>query len=296
MQLKNLTAIVSVALALGVHAAPRSFDVAAGVQNLLKRSYSHGIDMSQVSKRALNLVKKQSKHHRRSTKRCIAPRPNPTSTPVQVQGPQTTPSSYPTSPLPSPSLSPSSTPSPPAPSPSPTQANNGSTGNNGSNNGNNTDNNNTSDTGSGAAAPNDLAQQFLDAHNTARAQHGAAALTWSDELANAGESWANGCKFKHSGGSLGPYGENLAVQTGSLDAAQAVKLWTDEVGDYDPSNPQPSHFTQVVWKGSTQLGCAIVRCAPGTIFDSSYGDSYYAVCEYSPAGNVIGQFAENVQK
>jgi len=136
--------------------------------------------------------------------------------------------------------------------------------------------------------------QYLSAHNTVRAQHGAVNLIWNNTLASAGQQWANGCKFKHSGGSLGPYGENLAAGTGSgFDIAAAITLWTDEVSEYDPSNPQPSHFTQVVWKATTQVGCGVQSC--DGIFDPSYGKANYYVCEYYPAGNVIGEFSENVQ-
>jgi uncharacterized protein YkwD len=47
---------------------------------------------------------------------------------------------------------------------------------------------------------------YLSAHNTVRSQHGANALTWSDKLSSAAQTWANGCKFVHSGGQLGPFG------------------------------------------------------------------------------------------
>jgi len=134
----------------------------------------------------------------------------------------------------------------------------------------------------------------LSAHNTIRAQHGASDLTWSDELASKAQQWANGCVFQHSGGTLGPFGENLAAGTGSsYDIATAVKSWTDEVSEYDANNPQPSHFTQVVWKASTQVGCALQMCSG--IFAASFGQASYYVCEYSPQGNVIGEFAQNVQ-
>ena len=59
--------------------------------------------------------------------------------------------------------------------------------------------------------------------------------------------------------------------------------------EYDPSNPVPSHFTQVVWKASTQVGCAEAQCSG--IFAASFGLAKYFVCEYSPQGNVIGEFA-----
>jgi len=113
-------------------------------------------------------------------------------------------------------------------------------------------------------------------------------------LASKAQQWANGCVFQHSGGSLGPFGENLAAGTGSsYGISAAVGSWTAEVSQYDPNNPQPSHFTQVVWKASTQVGCAVQSCSG--IFAASFGPAQYFVCEYSPQGNVIGEFAQNVQ-
>ncbi|KAG8738056.1 hypothetical protein FRC12_016930 [Ceratobasidium sp. 428] len=136
-----------------------------------------------------------------------------------------------------------------------------------------------------------MANAYLDAHNSFRAQHGARALVWSPALATKAQNWANACVFKH-----GSVGENLAAGTGNYGAVDAVKGWTDEIKDYDPRNPKPSHFTQVVWKSSTQLGCAVKQCPPGSIFPAKFGVAYYHVCEYAPPGNVIGQFPANVQK
>ncbi|KAF9569743.1 PR-1-like protein [Agrocybe pediades] len=147
--------------------------------------------------------------------------------------------------------------------------------------------------GNGATSQADI-QAYLAGHNTIRAQHGASPLTWSDNLAAKAQQWANGCKFQHSGGSLGPFGENLAAGTGSdYDIAAAIKSWTDEVSQYNPNSPTPSHFTQVVWKGTSQVGCAVQTCSG--IFDASFGPAKYFVCEYSAQGNIIGRFPENVQ-
>ncbi|KAG5644724.1 hypothetical protein DXG03_007853 [Asterophora parasitica] len=134
---------------------------------------------------------------------------------------------------------------------------------------------------------------YLTAHNTVRAQHGAAPLTWSDDLASKAQQWADGCVFEHSGGIFGRLGENLAAGTGDYNIATAVKGWTDEVTEYNPSNPKASHFTQVVWKSTTQVGCAVQTC--NGIFDAKFGPAKYFVCEYNPAGNVSGQFDQNVQ-
>ncbi|KAG8738122.1 hypothetical protein FRC10_007268 [Ceratobasidium sp. 414] len=141
----------------------------------------------------------------------------------------------------------------------------------------------------GRAVP--MQQQYLDAHNNERAAHGAVALVWDDSLSASAQAWANQCIFQHS-----QAGQNLAAGTGNPSATTAVGWWNAERSDYDPSNPQPSHWTQVVWKSSTKLGCAMASCAPGTIFDASYGVANYFVCHYSPYGNVIGQFPQNVQK
>ena len=134
---------------------------------------------------------------------------------------------------------------------------------------------------------------WLSLHNNLRAQHNAPAMTWSDAAEAAAQQWANNCQFKHSGGSVGPFGENLAAGTGdSYNPQTAFQAWADEESEYNPSSPKSSHYTQVVWRGSTQLGCALAMC--DGIFDG-FGQSRFYVCEYAPQGNVVGQFAENVQ-
>lgn len=78
--------------------------------------------------------------------------------------------------------------------------------------------------------------QYLVAHNSVRVQHGAQALVYSQELAMKAQQWADQCVFEHSGGSLGPFGENLAAGAGTgsnyqFTIAAAVKGWTDEVSE-----------------------------------------------------------------
>ena len=135
---------------------------------------------------------------------------------------------------------------------------------------------------------------YLIPHNVARAAHGASPLVWSDELAAAAQRWADNCVFEHSGGSLGPFGENLAAGSGDYRAQSGVEAWVNEAGEYSSANPVPSHFTQVVWKATTQVGCAVASCNLAN-FDPKFWPVKYHVCEYSAPGNVIGQFATNVQ-
>ncbi|BGP13486.1 hypothetical protein JCM10213_001759 [Rhodosporidiobolus nylandii] len=144
----------------------------------------------------------------------------------------------------------------------------------------------------------------LNEHNRFRALHGANALVWDQTLADAAAKWAANCVFQHSQGAVGPYGENLAANAGTGPQPSQTQivvgligLWEDEASDYDPSNPVYSHFTQMVWKSTTNLGCAMASCPGGTIFDAQYGNSNYLVCEYSPPGNVYpaDNFRANVQ-
>ncbi|CUA67490.1 Fruiting body protein SC7 [Rhizoctonia solani] len=133
---------------------------------------------------------------------------------------------------------------------------------------------------------------YLKGHNDIRAQHGASALTWATDLAAAAAKWAGNCVWEHSKGQVGSFGENLAAGT-SLGAAAAVKMWTDEASEYNAANPQYSHFTQVVWKATTEVGCAVKTC--NNILSGYSGAVNFHVCEYRSPGNVIGQFAQNVQ-
>lgn len=131
-------------------------------------------------------------------------------------------------------------------------------------------------------------QEWLDATNAARAQHGAGNLTWSPDLVARAKANAENCDAgKHTNS-----GENMASQSGQLTPAQAVQMWMSEAADYNPNNPgfseQTGHYTQVVWKASVNVGCYIAECAAGSMFPAKYGTSYKGTCEYDPPGNVVG--------
>ena len=135
------------------------------------------------------------------------------------------------------------------------------------------------------------AQRLVAAHNKVRAQHCAPPLTWSPKLAQVAQQWANslrdqGCKFGHSGGQ---YGENLAAgTTGAMDPEAVVAMWYDEVKGYSFKQPgfsmQTGHFTQVVWRSTTQVGCGMAQCNGNDVWG----------CNYDPPGNWEGQYPQEV--
>uniref|UniRef100_A0A6N2LUN4 SCP domain-containing protein n=1 Tax=Salix viminalis TaxID=40686 RepID=A0A6N2LUN4_SALVM len=107
----------------------------------------------------------------------------------------------------------------------------------------------------------DSQQDFLRAHNTARASVGVGPMRWSSTVAAFARNYTNGlrrrCRMVHSSG---PYGENLAWGSANLTAPAAVKMWVDEA-NYDYSSNSCAggecmHYTQVVWRKSVRLGCA----------------------------------------
>ncbi|MFI9535038.1 CAP domain-containing protein [Nocardia fusca] len=51
------------------------------------------------------------------------------------------------------------------------------------------------------------------------------------------------------------------------------------------------HFTQAVWKSTTQVAVAVVSCPAGTIFSSA---GVYVVTRCSLPGNIQGQFPQRV--
>uniref|UniRef100_A0A6N2LXW8 GH16 domain-containing protein n=1 Tax=Salix viminalis TaxID=40686 RepID=A0A6N2LXW8_SALVM len=106
----------------------------------------------------------------------------------------------------------------------------------------------------------DSPQDFLNAHNTARASVGVGPMIWDDTVADFALSYINGlrrsCRMVHS---RGPYGENLAWGSANLAGTAAVKMCS--------------------LAKSVRLGCAKVRCNNGGTIIS---------CNYYPRGNIKG--------
>ncbi len=131
-------------------------------------------------------------------------------------------------------------------------------------------------------------QQWLQAHNQKRTLHGVPSVTWSATVAASTQAYANTCPSGHSSSG---YGENLTWANYIMSLQSVVDGWYNEEPLYDYNNPGFSfatgHFTQVVWKGTTQIGCGY-RTGCGGTWPNVW------MCQYNPAGNVIEHFAANV--
>ena len=130
---------------------------------------------------------------------------------------------------------------------------------------------------------------FLAVHNEARAAVGVPPLVWSDKLATYAQDWANRLarsgKFEHRPDN--PYGENLAAYSERRGPEYGAQVWLSEKKDYhgeiiDSRNYHRfGHYTQLVWRTTTHVGYGIARSSNGM---------WILVANYSPAGNVQGEF------
>lgn len=154
---------------------------------------------------------------------------------------------------------------------------------------------------------------MLKAHNDKRKLHCVKPLTWSADLARGAQAYASKCNLgvHASTQERGGAGENMAlffqwktqngVETPVLpaktDAAAFQEAWYCEIKNYNFNSPKfeggftqnckrvNGHFTQVVWKDTTQLGCGRAICdVKGSDGKTHKGTSW--VCRYSPSGNM----------
>ena len=142
-----------------------------------------------------------------------------------------------------------------------------------------------------AAGPGDtppaFAQEMLTAHNAVRSKIGVAPLKWSDKLAGRAAEWANTLARTGASRMQGTPGQNIAYTSppGTAKARDIVAAWAAEASNYDHEKnacidgKRCHHFTQVVWRKSSFLGCATVHDAQRDIW----------VCNYDPPGNDMAE-------
>jgi len=124
------------------------------------------------------------------------------------------------------------------------------------------------------------------------------AMQWDPELAAYAAQWAAMCKDggdsvnglvdhnpnRQNVAGYAYIGENIFGAGGNATAKGAVDSWASEGANFTPPNTCNGicgHYTQVVWRTSVNLGCALQNC-PGLQFGSTI------VCDYGPGGNSGG--------
>ena len=138
---------------------------------------------------------------------------------------------------------------------------------------------------------------FIDAilkqHNIYRTALNLSPLVWSADLAADAEVWAKHLAAKDNGehdqSARGKEGENIFWgTTGAYGYAEMVDFWASEKKQFvygtfpDVTTSRKAvvgHYTQMIWKTTTSVGCALV----------GNGQKDYLVCRYSPPGNIVGQ-------
>lgn len=141
---------------------------------------------------------------------------------------------------------------------------------------------------------------YVKAHNDFREKHCVPPLTKSATLEAAAAAWAKQLaekdEFEHAD-NLAGIGENLftAGRSGEPYAndgevhTTAAGEWYAEIKDYKFSIPTPhsdktgvvGHFTQMIWKSSTEVGCANVSYSKDDMH------KVVSVCRYAPGGNDV---------
>ena len=120
---------------------------------------------------------------------------------------------------------------------------------------------------------------------------GSPPLQWSTELAAYAQKWANHlandnhCQLDHTVDNK--YGENLFGGSGvTYTALFASQDWYGEKQKYtygvltDANWYATGHYTQMVWRNTTQIGMGQANCA---------GGGSVIAAEYYPPGNYMGQ-------
>ncbi|KIW68433.1 hypothetical protein PV04_04379 [Phialophora macrospora] len=151
----------------------------------------------------------------------------------------------------------------------------------------------------------DYQQGILDSHNIHRSNASVPNLVWDDHMASIAAQIAASCVYAHdtsTGG--GGYGQNIGAGAppDGIPAMITNQMYNDEIGFYPGYGSEPDmsnfekwgHYSQIVWKSTTGVGCATQYCPNGLANTGGNVSPYFTVCNYSPPGNFGGEYAANV--
>jgi hypothetical protein len=152
---------------------------------------------------------------------------------------------------------------------------------------------------------------IVNLHKTTRTEvYASPVLTWDQVLANEMGTYLSTCVWGHdanrSTGHTAAVGENIyarsPIVTADVGLTEAHNSWKAEKA-YFVNNPINTactggqvcgHYSQMVWKASTTIGCAYATCATATNL-AGWTNIVLVGCRYYPAGNYLNQkaFAES---
>jgi pathogenesis-related protein 1 len=143
-----------------------------------------------------------------------------------------------------------------------------------------------SDIRSRSMTADDFAREMLNAHNGVRGSVGLPPLQWSEKLAAYSQKWANSliADNRTAHNSKSPYGENILSSGLGTTPISVVTEWASESRNYtyitNTCKGDCGHYTQLVWRSTRKVGCAMAHDSRREIW----------VCSYDPAGNVRGKW------
>ena len=130
------------------------------------------------------------------------------------------------------------------------------------------------------------AQEMLALHNAVRATVRLPPLQWSEMLAGYSQKWANVLLAQNlsSHNPNSPYGENIFITGSGATPSLVMKQWASEILYYsyitNSCSNDCGHYTQLVWRDTRKVGCAVARNERREIW----------VCSYDPPGNYRGEW------
>ena len=147
-----------------------------------------------------------------------------------------------------------------------------------------------------------FAEDCVSSHNAVRGLHqSTSSVTWDDELAQQAQLYLDSKvdqgEVPHScptaGQSCG-YGENIFT-IGGMDSTTPIpcafaafywyreSVWSsyDYARALDQQSGTVGHFTQMVWRDTSTIGCA----------RATHNNDWYILCQYQEPGNVVGSDA-----
>ncbi|VVC33475.1 Golgi-associated plant pathogenesis-related protein 1, SCP domain,CAP domain,Cysteine-rich secretory [Cinara cedri] len=150
--------------------------------------------------------------------------------------------------------------------------------------------------------PSDFVRDCLFWHNFYRHFHRSSELVLSPQLCEEAQNWANHLAHTETFAYQNKinYGQNLFCKkrsdqnaTAEIEGKDVVREWYSSSKAYKPrknpkmysANINSGPFTQLVWSNTRELGVGRARSRSGKII---------VVANYSPKGNVNGQYGNNV--